>query len=108
MRAWRGPPRSRRSARSWCSTRGAHGGRRAPPRRGRPPRAGSQATDTTPAGHDAPVVERLRAAGAVVLGKTATHEFAYGVTNRSVQNPWDGERLAGGSSGGSAVAAAIG
>lgn len=75
---------------------------------GLPTRAGSQATDATPAEHDAPVVERLRAAGAVVLGKTATHEFAYGVTNRSVQNPWDGERLAGGSSGGSAVAAAIG
>jgi aspartyl-tRNA(Asn)/glutamyl-tRNA(Gln) amidotransferase subunit A len=50
----------------------------------------------------------LRDAGAVVLGKTATHELAYGVTTRATLNPWARDRLAGGSSGGAAVAVAIG
>jgi aspartyl-tRNA(Asn)/glutamyl-tRNA(Gln) amidotransferase subunit A len=60
---------------------------------------------------DATVVARLRAAGAVVLGKLNTHEFAYGATTTSphfgpARNPHDTERIAGGSSGGSGVAAA--
>jgi aspartyl-tRNA(Asn)/glutamyl-tRNA(Gln) amidotransferase subunit A len=75
---------------------------------GLPTRAGSPATDAAPAARDAPVVTRLRQAGTVVIGKTATHEFAYGVTTRAVRNPWDPDRLAGGSSGGSAVAVAVG
>jgi aspartyl-tRNA(Asn)/glutamyl-tRNA(Gln) amidotransferase subunit A len=75
---------------------------------GLPTRAGSRATDDAPVAADAPVVTRLRAAGATVLGKTATHELAYGVTTRAVRNPWDGARLAGGSSGGAAVAVAVG
>jgi aspartyl-tRNA(Asn)/glutamyl-tRNA(Gln) amidotransferase subunit A len=75
---------------------------------GLPTRAGSDATDATPAAADAPVVAALRGAGAVVLGKTATHELAYGVTTRAVRNPWARDRLAGGSSGGSAVAVAVG
>jgi aspartyl-tRNA(Asn)/glutamyl-tRNA(Gln) amidotransferase subunit A len=75
---------------------------------GLPTRAGSAATDDTPAPADAPIVTLLREAGAVVMGKTATHEFAYGVTTRAARNPWDRERLAGGSSGGSAVAVAVG
>ena len=75
---------------------------------GFPTRAGSRATDAAPAREDAPVVARLRAAGTVVLGKTATHEFAYGVTTRATRNPWDVTRLAGGSSGGSAAAVAAG
>jgi amidase len=62
---------------------------------------------------DALVVQRLRAAGAIVLGKTNTPEFAFGPnTVNSVfgatRNPWDLTRTAGGSSGGSAAALATG
>jgi aspartyl-tRNA(Asn)/glutamyl-tRNA(Gln) amidotransferase subunit A len=62
---------------------------------------------------DAPVVTRLLQAGAVLLGKTNMHEFAYGVTTNNphygaVHNPWDLARIAGGSSGGSAAAVAAG
>ncbi|MDF2709480.1 MAG: amidase [Nonomuraea muscovyensis] len=65
------------------------------------------------AAEDAACVRRLREAGAVIVGKTATHEFAYGPTgDRSLQgparNPWDPARMAGGSSSGSAVAVAAG
>ena len=60
---------------------------------------------------DAALVERLRAGGAVILGKTNLHEFAYGVTSENphfgtVGNPWNSELIAGGSSGGSAVSVA--
>ena len=60
---------------------------------------------------DASAVARLRAAGAVVLGKLNTHEFAFGATTTSphfgpARNPWSPDRIAGGSSGGSGVAAA--
>jgi len=63
--------------------------------------------------HDAPVVAALKKAGAVVLGKTNMHEFAYGVTTENphfgpTRNPWDRERIPGGSSGGSAAALAAG
>jgi amidase len=62
---------------------------------------------------DALVVERLRAAGAIVIGKTNTPEFAFGpnTTNDvfgATRNPWDPTRTAGGSSGGSAAALATG
>lgn len=57
---------------------------------------------------DAAVVERLDAAGAVLVGKTHTHEFAYGVVTPTTRNPWDLERIPGGSSGGSAAAVAAG
>lgn len=62
---------------------------------------------------DAMCVARLREAGAVILGKTLTHEFAYGPTgDRSMQgaarNPWDTSRMTGGSSAGSAAAVAAG
>jgi aspartyl-tRNA(Asn)/glutamyl-tRNA(Gln) amidotransferase subunit A len=62
---------------------------------------------------DAAVVERLRAAGLVLLGKTNMHEFAFGTTNDNphygpARNPWDLERSPGGSSGGSAAALAAG
>jgi hypothetical protein len=55
---------------------------------------------------DATVVARLREAGAIFLGKTNLHEFAYGISNVNphygpVRNPWDEERISGGSSGGS-------
>ncbi len=62
---------------------------------------------------DAVVVERLRAAGAVIIGKTNLHEFAYGTTSEDsafgpVRNPLDLTRSAGGSSGGAAAALAAG
>ncbi len=62
---------------------------------------------------DATVARRLRRAGAVLLGKTNMHEFAYGVTSTNphygpVRNPWDLARIPGGSSGGSAAALAAG
>jgi aspartyl-tRNA(Asn)/glutamyl-tRNA(Gln) amidotransferase subunit A len=62
---------------------------------------------------DAPVVTRLREAGAIILGKTNLHEFALGTTSEdsafgAVHNPRDLSRSAGGSSGGSAAAVASG
>lgn len=61
-----------------------------------------------PAARDAEVVRRLRAAGAIVVAKSQTHEFAYGGITPQTVNPWDAGRIAGGSSGGSAVAVAAG
>jgi aspartyl-tRNA(Asn)/glutamyl-tRNA(Gln) amidotransferase subunit A len=62
---------------------------------------------------DAYIVQRLKSAGAVLIGKQNMQEFAYGGTSTSsyfgpVHNPWDLERIAGGSSGGSAAAVATG
>lgn len=62
---------------------------------------------------DAVCVARLRAAGAIIIGKAVTHEFAYGSTgDRTVQgpvrNPWRITQMSGGSSAGSAVAVAAG
>jgi aspartyl-tRNA(Asn)/glutamyl-tRNA(Gln) amidotransferase subunit A len=63
--------------------------------------------------HDAAVWANLREAGAILLGKTNLHEFAYGVTTNNphygpTRNPWDLARIPGGSSGGSAAAVAAG
>jgi aspartyl-tRNA(Asn)/glutamyl-tRNA(Gln) amidotransferase subunit A len=82
--------------------------------KGWPTRRGSKTID--PAGpweEDAPVVARLREAGAVLLGKTTTPEFGWmGVTDNPLtgitRNPWNTGRTPGGSSGGAAVAAALG
>jgi Asp-tRNA(Asn)/Glu-tRNA(Gln) amidotransferase A subunit family amidase len=62
---------------------------------------------------DAELVRRLRAAGAIVVGKTNMHELAAGATNLvsacgPTANPWDPSRITGGSSGGSAAALAAG
>ena len=62
---------------------------------------------------DAFVVEKIKQAGAYIIGKTNTHEIALGVTNNNphfgaCKNPWDVTRTPGGSSGGSAVAVATG
>jgi aspartyl-tRNA(Asn)/glutamyl-tRNA(Gln) amidotransferase subunit A len=62
---------------------------------------------------DAAAVARLANAGAILLGKTATHEFGWGITTTSdhaapTRNPWAPQRVAGGSSGGSAAALAAG
>jgi aspartyl-tRNA(Asn)/glutamyl-tRNA(Gln) amidotransferase subunit A len=55
---------------------------------------------------DSAVAARLRAAGAVLLGKTRTHEFAWGNVTPPTRNPWDTARIPGGSSGGSGAAVA--
>ena len=62
---------------------------------------------------DAVAVARLRDAGVILLGRTRTHEYAWGITGRharigGVVNPWDRTRIAGGSSAGSAAAVAAG
>jgi aspartyl-tRNA(Asn)/glutamyl-tRNA(Gln) amidotransferase subunit A len=57
---------------------------------------------------DAVAVERLLTAGMVMVGKTHTHEFAYGVITPMTRNPWDPRHITGGSSGGSAAAVASG
>ena len=70
---------------------------------------GSRAyADAAPAAEDATAVARLRAAGAVLVGKTATHVLACGVYTPPTRNPWDLDRSPGGSSGGSASAVAAG
>lgn len=57
---------------------------------------------------DSAVVEKLTAAGTVMVGKTHTHEFAYGAITPTTRNPWDLEKIPGGSSGGSGAAVAAG
>lgn len=70
-------------------------------------RAGSIAY-TRAADRDAAAVARLRRAGAVILGKVSTHEFALGVTTPQSRNPYDPTRIPGGSSGGSAISVVTG
>lgn len=74
---------------------------------------GSCLFETHVPGKDAAIVQRLRDAGAVLLGKTAMHEFAYGMNGinphfGATHNPWRPGHDAGGSSGGSAAAVAAG
>lgn len=75
--------------------------------------AGSKFFASHIAERDAFVVEKLRQAGALINGKTNTHEIALGVTGNNphygtARNPWDTERISGGSSSGSAIAVATG
>jgi aspartyl-tRNA(Asn)/glutamyl-tRNA(Gln) amidotransferase subunit A len=79
---------------------------------GLPYRCGSASMDEA-GRQDAEVVRRLRAAGAIVIGLSHTHEFAYGCTGTSnrvgpCRNPHDPARMTGGSSSGSAAAVAAG
>lgn len=80
---------------------------------GRPTTAASNVRRAHIAAEDAPVIRRLREAGAVIIGKTNLHEFALGTTSEesafgAVHNPHDVTRSPGGSSGGSAAAVACG
>ena len=75
--------------------------------------AGSKIFARNVARDDSAVAARLREAGAVLLGKTNLHEWAFGVTNQNphfgrAKNPWDTTRIPGGSSGGSAIAVSTG
>ena len=80
---------------------------------GVPTTAASQVTGRAPATADAPVVARLREAGAILIGKCNLHEFAFGTTGEDSSygqtlHPRDPTRSPGGSSGGSAVSVATG
>jgi aspartyl-tRNA(Asn)/glutamyl-tRNA(Gln) amidotransferase subunit A len=81
--------------------------------RGLPTTAASHVRDGHVAGRDAAVIAHLREAGAVFVGKTNLHEFAFGTTNEDsafgpARNPHDVARSPGGSSGGSAASVAAG
>jgi aspartyl-tRNA(Asn)/glutamyl-tRNA(Gln) amidotransferase subunit A len=80
---------------------------------GVPTTAASRLRQDCVAGADAPVVAALRRAGAVIVGKTNLHEFAFGTTSEdsawgAARNPHDDTRSPGGSSGGSAIAVSTG
>jgi aspartyl-tRNA(Asn)/glutamyl-tRNA(Gln) amidotransferase subunit A len=75
--------------------------------RGIPTEAGSRALEGNIPAADATVVRRLHAAGAILVGKTVTHEFAVGVNTPPTVNPWDSGYYPGGSSIGSAVSLAV-
>jgi aspartyl-tRNA(Asn)/glutamyl-tRNA(Gln) amidotransferase subunit A len=80
---------------------------------GTPTTLGSKILRNNVAANDATVVQRLKEAGTVMLGKHNLHEFAFGITSENphygvVRNPWDLDRVPGGSSGGTASATAAG
>jgi aspartyl-tRNA(Asn)/glutamyl-tRNA(Gln) amidotransferase subunit A len=80
---------------------------------GTPTTAASRVREGHVAGHDAAVIIALRDAGAVLIGKTNLHEFAFGTTNEEsafgpARHPHDPSRSPGGSSGGSAASVAAG
>ena len=73
-----------------------------------PTTAGTRAPGISFGLADSAAVARLRKAGAVLVGKTRTHEFAWGTVTPPTRNPWDTSRIPGGSSGGSAAAVSAG
>jgi aspartyl-tRNA(Asn)/glutamyl-tRNA(Gln) amidotransferase subunit A len=73
-----------------------------------PTTVGTRAPDIDFPRRDAHSVARLREAGAVLIGKTRMHEFAWGTVTPGSSNPWDPERVVGGSSGGSGAAVIAG
>jgi aspartyl-tRNA(Asn)/glutamyl-tRNA(Gln) amidotransferase subunit A len=73
-----------------------------------PTTAGTTAPGASFPLRDSAVAAKLRAAGAILVGKTRTHEYAWGTVTPPVCNPWDGTRIPGGSSGGSGAAVAAG
>ncbi|MEN2974923.1 MAG: amidase [Candidatus Caldarchaeales archaeon] len=80
---------------------------------GMPTTGGSKILKDNKPTRDAVVVSRLKKAGAIIIGKTNMHEFAFGVTNKNphygaTRNPWSIDRISGGSSGGSAIAVSVG
>jgi aspartyl-tRNA(Asn)/glutamyl-tRNA(Gln) amidotransferase subunit A len=80
---------------------------------GAPTRRGSRTSSQEPSDTDAPAAARLREAGAVILGKTATSEFglggqALGASGAPTRNPWDPTRTPGGSSSGAVASVAAG
>lgn len=75
---------------------------------GLPTACGSQHAYPGEAAEDAPCIAHLREAGAVVVGKTTTHEFAFGGTTPPTRNPWNPDRVPGGSSGGSGAVVGAG
>ena len=75
--------------------------------------AGSKMRAGAVANRDAPIVHRLKQAGAAIVGKANLHEWVFGPTSQSthygpVRNPWDTSRIPGGSSGGSGASLAAG
>jgi Asp-tRNA(Asn)/Glu-tRNA(Gln) amidotransferase A subunit family amidase len=75
---------------------------------GQPTGCGSQHGYPGLAEQDATCVARLRRAGAIIVGKTTTHEFAFGGTTPPTRNPWNPDRIPGGSSGGSGAVVGAG
>ena len=80
---------------------------------GAPNDYGSDVLAGRTAAEDAECVRRLRRAGAVIVGTTRSHEFGWGITTQhqtrgSARNPWNPDRVPGGSSGGSGAAVAAG
>lgn len=75
---------------------------------GQPTGCGSEHGYPGTAVDDAACIARLRAAGAVIVGKTTTHEFAFGGTTPPTRNPWNPDRVPGGSSGGSGAVVGAG
>jgi len=70
--------------------------------------AGSRVLEGFIPEYDATVVTKLKEGGAVIVGKTVTHEFAYGQDVPATRNPWSTDSYPGGSSAGSGVAVAVG
>ena len=76
--------------------------------KGMPTSSGSKVMEGFMPDNDATAVRLLREAGAIIVGKAHTHEFALGVTTPQSRNPWDTSRDPGGSSGGSAITVSTG